>query len=448
MRMMYRAIDIFCGCGGLSTGAVRAGINVIAGVDVCEPELQTFRKSHAESIPLLLDIISDPGAVDSLAGLCRALGVNAIIGGPPCQDFSGAGKREGKDGKRNGFPAAIRLIEKLRPELVLFENVPGFVAGPSREYALNVFREIRELGYAVAHRELGAADYGVPQDRKRIFIIALRGHDSIRDNIWPCPTHDKYGRYGLLKWRGWGEIVDTSRPIDRPATSIVKKHVTRYLDKIREDADDPRQMSLLVQQIGGGTDGEAFRCRESELPSPTVLCGGDRGRADLVMVQNAGGFDGKSLRITKLSAPSPTIATGGGNGSGGVPVIVRLDGEGSAGGGPTCFDSKSPAPTIGASDPKHLLVSGKDGSDTFSPPVATPSQPAQTVNTAHDRTLLCDVDSLMQRHLHYRELAALQSFPDDYPFQGNLTVKRRQIGNAVPPELSYHIFRSTLEKLK
>jgi DNA (cytosine-5)-methyltransferase 1 len=107
--------------------------------------------------------------------------VDAVVGGPPCQDFSVAGKRAGAEGTRNMFPAAIDVVRIVQPRFCLFENVPGI-----RSYLPVVVRDLRRLGYEVRRPlQLGADDVGAPHRRKRVWIVAHASDNGLSEL---CPA--------------------------------------------------------------------------------------------------------------------------------------------------------------------------------------------------------------------------------------------------------------------
>ncbi len=109
-----------------------------------------------------------------------------VAGGPPCQPFSVGGKRLAADDARNGIPQFLRALADLRPHAFLMENVPGLAVSTKRPYFLAVLGRLERLGYLTTWRVLEAADYGVPQTRRRLFVVGTRGP---RRFSFPGPTH-------------------------------------------------------------------------------------------------------------------------------------------------------------------------------------------------------------------------------------------------------------------
>jgi DNA (cytosine-5)-methyltransferase 1 len=127
--------------------------------------------------------------------------VDVVTGGFPCQDFSLAGKRRGLEVSRGQlYLSMVKVVERLRPKLLIAENVRGLMTW-QKGLALEVITsDFESLGYRVEYRLLNAADFGVPQTRKRVIILGIR--DDLNHNfVWPRPTHSETGGSGLLRWR-------------------------------------------------------------------------------------------------------------------------------------------------------------------------------------------------------------------------------------------------------
>jgi len=158
-------------------------------------------------------------------------GIDLFAGGLPCPPFSVAGKQLGADDERNLFPAAIRIISQTRPKAVMIENVRGFLDAVFEDYRGFIKGELAKLGYETHWRLLNASDYGVPQLRPRVVIVALR-HE-IKDAFdWPAPSpHDAptvgQALYDLMAERGWIGARRWSLLADDIAPTLVggsKKH--------------------------------------------------------------------------------------------------------------------------------------------------------------------------------------------------------------------------------
>lgn len=183
------AIDLFCGCGGISAGLRSAGFNILAGIDIEPKYICTFTHNFPESKSLLLDItnISPTNFMNSLK--IRPGQIDLLVGGPPCQGFSKNVPRKYRylDDPRNMLMKCfLDYCEALRPRLILLENVAEMKNGFGQAYTEEILERLEKIKYTVSHDILNAANYGVPQLRRRAFFIA--NNEGIRFQF-PTPTH-------------------------------------------------------------------------------------------------------------------------------------------------------------------------------------------------------------------------------------------------------------------
>lgn len=169
------AVDLFSGCGGLTVGLKRAGFKVLGAVDVDPLSIETYRANHKEVTVWEMDIRDlKPAEIKSKLGL-RKGALDLLAGCPPCQGFSTMRTLNGAftvDDPRNDLLLEfLRFVEVLRPRTVMMENVPGL----AQDKRFEVFcARMEELGYLGDHRILNAAEYGVPQRRRRLIYLAGR----------------------------------------------------------------------------------------------------------------------------------------------------------------------------------------------------------------------------------------------------------------------------------
>lgn len=166
---MLQAIDLFAGAGGLTLGFKAAGVKTVCAVETVPGRVETFAK-HTPTADI---INADIQGVDLVSYKAK---VDLVYGGPPCQPFSSGGHRKAHADERNMVPSYIEVLRHVRPAAFLMENVPGLAVGDRRAYLLSVLREFDALGYQLAYKIINAADYGVPQKRKRLFVIGMRSH--------------------------------------------------------------------------------------------------------------------------------------------------------------------------------------------------------------------------------------------------------------------------------
>ena len=169
---MYNIIDLFCGIGGFSYGfEMTKKFKTLLGVDFWDTALNTFKFNHPGTSVLQGDIRELKENF-----LKKYIGkVDVIIAGPPCQGFSMAGRREILDERNNLFKEVIRIVNIVKPKIVIIENVVGLLSmtTPDGEYVKDVIiSELEDMGYKATFKVLIASEYGVPQNRKRVIFIA------------------------------------------------------------------------------------------------------------------------------------------------------------------------------------------------------------------------------------------------------------------------------------
>ena len=187
----HLVVDLFCGAGGLSLGLERAGGEVIVGIDHDEHAISTHR-AHHKGLSESWDLY-DPANVEAIGRIVREHEVSIVCGGPPCQPFSRAGRgiirslvdrgvRGAVDQRRDLWQAFLEVVRIGRPAAVLMENVPDMAFDRGMVIIRSVIAELESWGYSVDARILDASDFGVPQTRRRLFVIGLR--DGVQP-IWP-----------------------------------------------------------------------------------------------------------------------------------------------------------------------------------------------------------------------------------------------------------------------
>lgn len=193
MKNKYTVVDLFCGAGGLSKGFLDAGFDVVLGIDFDDAALTTFEKNHGNAEALKLDLfdLTNVNVIkDKLEE--KNIKLDVLIGGPPCQGFSLAGKRIADDDRNILYRAMVKTAEILKPKVILLENVPGMLTlygGLGKERILSDFSD---LGYKMNVKVLYAPDFGVPQIRKRAFFVGVLNSDIEFKYPLPCKNPENY----------------------------------------------------------------------------------------------------------------------------------------------------------------------------------------------------------------------------------------------------------------
>ncbi len=169
----YNAIDLFCGCGGLSYGFERAGFNILLGIDNDSKALETFELNHKGAKSICGDITQVTYEKD-IKPLIGDKTIDVIIGGPPCQGMSLSGPRKFDDPRNRLYLSYIRLVDEIRPKMFVIENVPGLVGLFNGQIKDSIIEKFTDMGYEIQYRILCASDYGVPQSRRRVVFVGSR----------------------------------------------------------------------------------------------------------------------------------------------------------------------------------------------------------------------------------------------------------------------------------
>lgn len=354
-KNMVNVLDLFCGCGGLSQGFIDAGYNVVLGVDFDEAALKTFKYNHKDSAILKADLSTEKG----LTEIEKKLGeteIDVIIAGPPCQGFSLTGSRDINDTRNTLYLAVVKAVKRFKPKAFLIENVPGIATlynGVVKQQIINTFED---LGYSVSvsDKPLLAADYGVPQMRKRMFFIGYRKEYGYFK--FPKPTHS------AENYVTCGDALS-----DLPSRE----------DNVGEEIDNYTLPPQSAYQ-------EYMRQNSNKLYNHVASKHTDYVKWVISHVPEGGNHKDLPLGVGESRKFNEAW---------------------------TRYHSK---------------------------------KPSKTIDTGH------------RNHFHYkynrvptvRENARLQSFRDDFIFCGTRTQQNRQVGNAVPPLLAYHLAKAMYQHLE
>jgi DNA (cytosine-5)-methyltransferase 1 len=222
---MY-SLELCAGAGGQALGLEQAGFHHDALVEIdlhCQTTLRLNRPKW--------NVVEGENADVARFSALPYKGIDLVAGGLPCPPFSVAGKQLGRGDERNLFPDALRIVDECRPRAVLIENVRGFLDAVFSDYRHQLKDQLRKLGYEVDWRLFNASDFGVPQLRPRVMIVAVRS--DWRDHFhWPDPLYAKPATVGetlvdLMGENGWRGAAAWAKRADEIAPTIVggsKKH--------------------------------------------------------------------------------------------------------------------------------------------------------------------------------------------------------------------------------
>lgn len=408
-KEQYNIIDLFAGCGGLLEGFLRNDhkiYNPIASIEWEKDPLENLKNhlktywnhQNVDEKCIRMDIqrtdelfegYSNDKEYGSSIGLDKILEKNGgkldlIIGGPPCQAYSVAGRVRDQNGMKEDyrnylFESYLKVVNRYKPKLFVFENVPGMLSAcPGGQSVTKLIsKAIKDIGYDVLENfkeaQIDMADYGVPQARKRIIIIGL-SKDYYKDS---CDLLNKFYQEILPKYKvqnkvtSWDAIKDLPKHI--PSDSEFTYNKRKFSHKFPLNTEDNH-----LPRYQNKEDIEIFKKLAEDIEKGTGLYKTSVAKNQLYFQRT-----GKNTKVHKYHV----------------------------------LEKNKPSTTILA----HLY---KDGLRFIHP------------------------DSKQARTITVREAARLQSFGDDYKFISSQGSNYKMIGNAVPPHFSYILSKALEEILK
>jgi len=264
------ALDLFAGCGGMSVGLENAGFKVIYANELNEDAAATYRRNF----PSVHLEVKDIRQVDATE-LNRRLGrprVDVISAGPPCQGFSTAGKRNPRDKRNLLYREVLRFVRVFRPKIVVVENVVGMLSTSKGRFVERLEAELQAMGYNPHHKVLTASSYGVPQRRKRVFIIAPSVLVSEQE-LFPRPSGTCVSVSQALADLAFLGVGESATEYKTPPRSCYQKHMRakagglcnhvspRHSDRVQELFASIPQGREARSVFGEGYSGKHSRLR-------------------------------------------------------------------------------------------------------------------------------------------------------------------------------------------
>ena len=224
--MKKNVLDLFCGCGGLSLGFEKAGYSISLGIDMWQEALLTYKKNHQNSKVLCANL-SELVPLDIEKEYLND-GVDVIIGGPPCQGFSISGKRDINDPRNKLYQSFVSFVEHFKPKIFVMENVPNLISMNNGKVKDSIIKEFENLGYSVVYKTLLASNFGVPQNRKRVFFVGLLNS--------PKPFQFPEGIDNHKKITSHDAIGDLPEYNVADGSPYITEALCKYQKKIRQDS--------------------------------------------------------------------------------------------------------------------------------------------------------------------------------------------------------------------
>lgn len=191
MVKKLKVLDLFCGCGGMSKGLEQSGLEIIAGIDVWKIAIESYKKNF-KHLSVCEDLSQfSPEIFDKKYNIGKNK-IDIIVGGPPCQGFSIAGKRDVKDPRNSLFMNYVKYLDYFQPKMFIMENVIGILSmkNESNQKVIDIIMELLSTNYNCIICKLYASDYEVPQNRRRTIIIGI--HKNLNKKpIEPSPIFTK-----------------------------------------------------------------------------------------------------------------------------------------------------------------------------------------------------------------------------------------------------------------
>jgi len=287
--MSYKTIDLFCGAGGFSLGFEMAGFETKLAIDKWDPAINTFNHNRKDKVGQSIDIYDYDN--DKIKKFNDEHDIDGIIGGPPCQGFSMVGTRDEEDDRNNLYLQYVRFVDVIKPKFFILENVKGLLTLKDGFFKEDIIERFTDLGYNVNFRMLIASDYGVAQNRERVFFVGLR-KDLFGDKFFEFPEGSPSNAVSTsealsdLPSLDNGEDPETYKTepqnayqklMRKNSDKITNNDVTRHTEQTKHvislvpDGGNIRDLPEEYYSIRNYST--AFKRMNSKKPSTTIDCG-------------------------------------------------------------------------------------------------------------------------------------------------------------------------------
>jgi DNA (cytosine-5)-methyltransferase 1 len=276
-----KIIDLFCGIGGLSLGFEQAGFEVVSAIDMWDDAIKTFNHNRKEKVAKTISV-EEYNDVE-LPAIAASNRITGIIGGPPCQGFSTLGRRDIDDARNKLYLEFYKAVKIAHPDFFVIENVKGMLTLNKGAFVRDIIERFGPdgLGYSISYKLLNAADYGIPQNRFRVFYVGIKG----KEFVFPEP----YG-YCLSAKDGISDLLgsDNTHYGSEPQNDFQREMRGDQKHPINQDYTEHSEQTVrIISMIPDGGNikslppeywqvrkyNKAFERMSSERPSNTIDTG-------------------------------------------------------------------------------------------------------------------------------------------------------------------------------
>jgi DNA (cytosine-5)-methyltransferase 1 len=386
LRRKPTFVSLFCGCGGLDLGFEQAGYTGIAAYDI-DPNAVAVHNSNLRTRAFQLDLSTT-----------RSLEIgdapDVVIAGSPCQGFSTLGKRRVDDPRNSLLLGAVRLAVRMRPSAIVLENVAGLLSGEHRKHLTDAELVLGSANYSFGIYRIACANFGIPQIRRRVLMIAWKGS---QDNLAaPMPTMTASLRHALASVEG---LPNHDPKILRQGTNEyrIAARIMPF-QKLCNVRSGPRAVPTWdIPEVFGKTTAKERRVLLAVQRIRRELRLREKGDADPVTIRDISSYLGEnsSVLISSLCNKGFLREVGGRR----YDLAQSFNGKFRR----LHWEHLSPAVDTRFGEPRYFLHPDE------------------------------------HRGLSVREAARIQGFPDSFVFDGPSSAQFRLVGNAVPPPVSRHL---------
>lgn len=281
-----KILDLFCGCGGLSLGFENAGFEVALAIDIWKDAVETYNRNHSKSVAICKDIHELDN--NYLRDFSQKENIVGVIGGPPCQGYSTVGTRDVNDPRNHLYLEYCRVVEAIKPKFFVIENVKGLLTLNNGMFKDDIVDRFSKLGYNISFKVLNASNYGVPQNRQRVFFVGLKDEEfdfpeekdykvSTFEALSDLPSLDKMEECLEIYPYKDDEVNEYQKLMRKDSKMIYNHNETKHTEQTKNIIsmikDGGRISDLPKEYWGVRKYNKAFQRMNSNEPSHTIDTG-------------------------------------------------------------------------------------------------------------------------------------------------------------------------------